>query len=204
MDSLSEIRRETGRRGHPPIPSVEPAAALPRAFPRILAIDYAKHTGWAVGSAEMMRVDAYGLWNLESRVADLHANIQGACVKWNVVAIAYEDATFGSHQAHVQSMHNELRGIVKLVAAERGLPSRGYNPMTIKKFATGNGRAKKPQMIRACRSLLGIDTDSDDVADACFIYALAQAEWANTGRLETPVSKKTKHRRQQKKERRLF
>jgi|GEM_PF-5559580 len=49
------------------------------------------------------------------------------------------------------------------------------NPTALKKFATGNGRAKKPQMIRAAATLLGVNTTDDNIADACFV--LDAFEW---------------------------
>lgn len=115
-----------------------------------------------------------------------------------VCYIAYEDATFGSHNSSVQAMHNEVRGIVKMVAAEWKIPTLGINPMTLKKFATGNGRAPKVQMIRAAKTMLGVATNDDNVADALFIV-----EFARQNR-EVPLEKRVRKPRKKSPQRRLF
>lgn len=50
-------------------------------------------------------------------------------------------------------------------AEERGIPRFDYQPSTIKKFMTGNGYAKKPEMVRAAR-LRGHNVTNDHEADA--------------------------------------
>lgn len=114
--------------------------------------------------------------------------------------IAAEDASFGSPNPSIQAMHNELRAIVFMVAAERGIDVKMFHPSTIKLFATGNGRAKKPDMIRACREKLGIISDSDDEVDACWILELAKRPdcWPK------PQPTKAAVRKMRKKEPRLF
>lgn len=87
--------------------------------------------------------------------------------------IAAEDASFGSHNPSVQASHNELLGIIKLVAAESNIEVRLFNPMTIKVFATGSGRADKKQMMRAAKTHYGLEIHDDNVADALFIRELA-------------------------------
>jgi len=80
--------------------------------------------------------------------------------------IGVEDASFGSHNPKVQAMHNELIAIVKLCAAEWEVPVYAWKPNSLKKWLTGHGRADKKQMIHAVKSLFGIETDDDNIADA--------------------------------------
>lgn len=114
--------------------------------------------------------------------------------------IAAEDASFGSPNPSIQAMHNELRAVIYLVAAERELTVKMFHPSTIKLFATGRGRAKKPDMIRACREKLGIVSDSDDEVDAIWIMELAKRPdcWPK------PKPTKAAVRKMRKKEPRLF
>ncbi len=111
--------------------------------------------------------------------------------------LGFEDASFGSNNANTAAMHNEIRGCVKLVAAELNIPAVPVNPASLKSWACGNGRAKKPQMIAALKTLLGIETTDHNEADAIWI-----AEYVRQG----IVVAKTKPRRSKrpKKAERLF
>ena len=108
----------------------------------------------------------------------------GSKVSWHrgIDLIAYEDAGFAAKgQQRTAAFHSELRGAIKAVAAELNVPTLAVNPMTLKKFATGYGHAKKVQMIAACKTILGIDTRDDNEADALWILTYARAykpEWA--------------------------
>lgn len=146
---------------------------------RILALDPATRCGWAYTDGEQT---VYGVWDLgisgsehagkrlvrlRDRLLDLHE-------RHGIDRIAYEAASFGSHNPNTQAFHNELAGIIRMVAADLGVPAVPYPIGTIKKFATGSGVAKKPQMVRACKTILGIETEDDNVADALFVLELAK------------------------------
>lgn len=66
-----------------------------------------------------------------------------------------------------------LRGAVHMAGAALGVPVIVVAPSSLKLFATGNGRAKKPDMIHAVERHLGIVTTDDNIADALMIL-----EWA--------------------------
>lgn len=144
----------------------------------ILALDPAKLTGWAYWDGKPA---GHGTWDLsmegpENRCSRLLMFVKTLALHARIDMIAYEDATFGSHNPHVQSMHNELRGVIKLAASDLHVSAVAYQIGTIKKFATGNGRASKPQMIAAAKTLLGIETMDDNIADALFILELAKQD----------------------------
>ena len=148
---------------------------------RILAIDPATRTGWAWGDGTRT---VYGVWELpvELRFAVLRKGIEDTAWTRGIDLIAYEDAGFAAkYQRRTAAFHSELRGVIKAVATEMHVPTLAVNPMTLKKFATGYGHAKKPQMIAACKTILKIDTDDGDEADALWILTYARAykpEWA--------------------------
>ena len=155
----------------------------------ILALDPANVTGVAMSNGAQT---VYCRWELkekhkpnEHRLLVLYTRVRQAIEDNGVELIAFEEASFGSVNRNTQAMHNELRGIIKLAAAEAGLKTVGYHPTAIKKFATGDGRAGKPQMIRAAKTLLGLDTDDDNIADAAFILAMAQQDY---GRIRPATS----------------
>jgi Holliday junction resolvasome RuvABC endonuclease subunit len=54
-----------------------------------------------------------------------------------------------------------LRGILMAQAAFYGIPLATYSPLTLKKWATGTGKAEKPAMLAAARKLAG----GEDLAD---------------------------------------
>ena len=79
----------------------------------------------------------------------------------------------------------EARGIVLLVAAERGLPVYEYSPNEIKKCLTGYGSANKTQVEEMVRVHLGLEKKPkpDDAADALavaitcnFLYQTKEAD----------------------------
>lgn len=173
----------------------------------ILALDPANVTGAALSNGTQT---VYCRWELvephkpnEHRLLVLYNRVRQAIEDNGVELIAFEEASFGSINPDVQAKHNELRGIIKLAAAEAGVKTVGYHPTTIKKFATGDGRAGKPQMIRAAETLLGLDTDDDNIADAAFILAMAQQGYGLTRPATSPSSAK-KGRRQKPAEPKLF
>ena len=77
-----------------------------------------------------------------------------------------------SHQ--VIEFHGRLRGAVEIFAFRHKMPVRLFNPATIKKFITGSGRAKKPQVIRAVELYLKKAPRNDNEADAAALLSLAE------------------------------
>lgn len=145
---------------------------------RILAIDPATLCGFAHSNGH------HGVWSLGEasegqgrRLIRLRSLIHGAAKMWGIDRIAAEAASFGSKFASTQQFHNELRGVMRLVAAEIGAEFYELKPTTIKKFATGSGRAEKQQMIAACKRLLGIEARDSNEADALFILEAAKQNY---------------------------
>lgn len=146
---------------------------------RILALDPAATCGYAHSCGE------YGVWHLTSRTDDhpgkrlqrMRQYLLAAKTDWGYDVIAFEDATFGSHHAATQALHNRLAGVIELTAEQLGVSLLPVNPATLKKFATGNGRAKKYQMIGAAKMILGIETLSDDVADALWVLEFCKQHY---------------------------
>lgn len=76
-----------------------------------------------------------------------------------------------------------------------------YAPTTIKKFATGDGRASKEQMQRAYRTQFKSNPIDDNEADARFVLEMARQ--GIPGRHQKKAAAR-KIRKQSKKEPRLF
>jgi Holliday junction resolvasome RuvABC endonuclease subunit len=61
--------------------------------------------------------------------------------------------------------------LVRSMMADYGLPWVEVRPSTLKKWTTGKGNAKKPDMAIAVKQKWGFNSPSDDIVDA---FALAQ------------------------------
>jgi hypothetical protein len=61
-------------------------------------------------------------------------------------------------------MASGLRGILYCNAAHHGIPIVCYSPSTLKKWATGSGKAEKPAMVARARLLEGGEDLTDDNA----------------------------------------
>ena len=172
----------------------------------ILALDPAATTGWATWDGKKTR---YGVWHLtlpseptERRLTALRKHILDEASFIKIGLVAFEGASFGSKNRNTRAMHNELRGIIKLTAQEIGAEAAEFNPRSLKKFATGSGKASKAQMVRAARLLLSVDITDDNIADALFI--LKMAKQYGTSPLETSKLARRTIKRKRKKEPRLF
>lgn len=169
----------------------------------ILALDPAGNTGWAHSNGQ------FGTWplsagkaSLEQQHAYLERYLERAIETMGCEMLATENAGFGSHNPEVQARHNERLGVIRLVAARRKIEMHAFNPGTIKLFATGNGKAKKPQMVAAVKRHFGITVTSDDEADAICILELAKRPdcWASSspakkqGKRATATSKSGKRK----------
>jgi len=165
---------------------------------KILAIDPGNNCGYCWLGGTKRR---YGCWALVrkdehegGRLLRLREYMHKAADAWGIDRIAYEESSLGAGgrkhgiQWPTVVLHNQLRGIVLLVAAEIGAEALPVNPMTLKKWATGNGRAKKPDMIRAAATHYGVETEDDNVADAVLLAGFA--------RQNLPGAAKRKRKRQ--------
>ena len=70
--------------------------------------------------------------------------------KYGIRQVVAEDVNVNNHFVDMRKL-SEFRGILLEVCDELNLPEPVFlNVMSIKKYATGNGRATKLDMIRAC------------------------------------------------------
>lgn len=68
----------------------------------------------------------------------------------------------------------EVTGIMKmLINFKWGIPFANFSPSSIKAYATGHGRARKPDMARALKAEHGLVFKTDDETDAFYIGQLA-------------------------------
>lgn len=144
---------------------------------RVLALDPATNMGWAYNTDD----DGvrFGVVSLEG--VDVAARLESLfdlIVSTDFDVIAYEDAPKGAGRGKIQSaaFANQVQAIILLGARKIGAKAVPVNPGTVKKFATGHGKADKATMVRAANCLLGpkyrfpwIDDKQHDAADALWV-----------------------------------
>ena len=149
----------------------------------ILGCDPAAKFGWAHSCGER------GVWLITEkgdehpgrRLERLRVRLFETKRRCGIDVLASEDASFGSPNPNVQALHNELRGMLKLTAAEWDIPVLFFKPAALKKWLTGYGKADKQAMIRFVESLFGVVTDDDNVADAVAVMEMAKQMVLNKG-----------------------
>jgi peptide chain release factor 1 len=75
----------------------------------------------------------------------------------------------------IESMNAFITGIQRYCAAHP-VEFKAYSPGEIKKYATGKGNAKKPEMIDWFKSQTGKEPDTDDESDAYALLRLVMNE----------------------------
>lgn len=143
---------------------------------KTLALDPAANCGFSHSDGRV------GVWKLASetdshpgsRVDRFFGLLSRAYAEWGFERIAYENASFGSNNLHTGAMHNELAGVIKLFTKQKNIGLLAVNPSALKKFATGNGKAKKNQMIAAAKLMLGYQGSDDNEADALWVLEFAK------------------------------
>lgn len=87
---------------------------------------------------------------------------------WVIKDIAMEGTVLASQSALVLG---ELSATVKLTLWEKSILPLQIPPMTLKKYATGKGTAKKQEMLLQIYKRWGVEFNDDNAADA---YSLAR------------------------------
>nr|DAP98292.1 MAG TPA: RuvC [Bacteriophage sp.] len=138
---------------------------------QVLGLDIATHTGF-------YSVHESGTWNFTESKRRNGNKMHGAfrvmllsfIRRYGIRRIVAEDVSVNRHFYDMRRLA-ELRGILLEVCDTFNLAEPEFvNPATLKKFATGDGRADKAAMIRACREKYRYEPVDDNAADACHLY----------------------------------
>lgn len=160
----------------------------------ILALDLGTKTGFATSRGEVNTID---MTNAKCKLTALRGFILKVHANEPITLIAVEQASMGAFHGGkkvrfgAMAFFDGMLAIVKQLATEIGAMVLEINPLTLKKFATGSGRAKKPDMIRACALQFGLQNLTGDEADARMALAYAE-QW-----LKRPEEFRTKKQRNQ-------
>lgn len=138
---------------------------------QVLGLDIATMCGYYC-------VHEQGAWNFyESKARNdnkqhkaFRDTLIGFIRKYGIRQVAAEDVNVNNHFTDMRKL-SEFRGILLEVCDELDLPEPVFlNVASIKKFATGNGRATKLDMINACVDKYRYRPGTDDEADAFWVY----------------------------------
>lgn len=122
--------------------------------------------------------------DVSARLREIHAAVVRLLEQHEPDAVAVE-SVFSALNKRTALKLSEVRGVVLLAAAERGIPVHSYSPREVKSAVAGYGNADKLQMQQMVRVLLDMrgaagELPGSDAADAlavalCHIYS-AQAQ----------------------------
>ena len=149
---------------------------------RILAIDAASRTGWATLNNGILECGMQHFQRRKGRKTkeDEHEGVQFSRFEiwfWRLLGDLDPDYVFYEQPAGGIGGATALKCIgwkVLMMAccARKGIPMEGFAAGTLKKYATGSGRAEKPEMIHAVnQKFRGLDITDDNIADAVHVLA---------------------------------
>jgi len=142
---------------------------------KILTFDLATNTGFASGEPEWLPTfgshkfaptgDDYGKWQANAR-----SFFERTLTIEQPEFVAYEQPSlFGTTQPATVIKLCSLVTTLEEVCRYRGVRVRQVNPSQLKKFWTGRGNAKKPEMVKAAWKF-GFRVQNDDEADAVAMW----------------------------------
>lgn len=148
---------------------------------KILALDLASKTGWALivaGAVQESGVQDFTKRRGESNgILFLRARkwLSETCAMTIPDLIAYEQAHFRGGAATEICVGLQTRA--QEIAAERGIESVPIPTITLKKWATGSGKGDKAAMIVQAAYLLGRQPLDDNEADAVLLGLKAASDF---------------------------
>lgn len=150
---------------------------------RVLGVDPATAgaTGYGViesdgRSSRMLRFGALratrkGPNHFPERLCEIHTILCQLIDEYNVQVVAVE-SVFTALNMKTALRLSEVRGVILLAAAQRGIPVYSYSPREVKSCVAGYGHAGKEQMQLMVRALLGM-SETPEPADAADALAVA-------------------------------
>ena len=149
----------------------------------ILALDTAQKTGWCIYDTKEKRVIESGVQDMTKRRGESNGLLFLRFRAWmkTITGFLPRPGLIAYEQAHMRGSGTEicigLTSIVQEVATKIGIETAPVHTGTLKKFATGSGNAKKPEMKAAAEKILGRPPIDDNEADAVHVAMWAAREY---------------------------
>jgi crossover junction endodeoxyribonuclease RuvC len=106
------------------------------------------------------------------RVHSLAIGVGSVIEEWSPRFVFIEGYAYGNKFTLVSCV--EIGSAIRMELYRRKIPWFDVQPSTLKKWTTGSGNAKKPDMARAVDQRWKFTSESEDVVDS---YALAKFGW---------------------------
>jgi len=147
-----------------------------RKIKKILGIDPGiANTGYGVVEAHANRLVSRGFGNIrtspktasELRLKQIYDTVTHLITKFAIESVVLEDIFFNKNISSAFAV-GEVKGIVKLAAANADCPVTVYTPTQVKQAVVGYGKATKSQMEKMTQALLKLKEPPrpDHAADA--------------------------------------
>lgn len=114
----------------------------------------------------------------EERIEFVRKKVDSTIRKFDVGLACVEGYSFASKGSSMTDLA-EMRGVILNCLHRGGVAYEIIQPPTLKKLATGDGRAEKPEMIAQAQEQWPGCPDEDNVADAYFLAAEAHRRYLN-------------------------
>lgn len=105
------------------------------------------------------------------RLREIHARV-AALIDEHAPDVVALESVFSALNVRTALLLSEVRGVILLAAAERGIPVHSYSPREVKSSVAGYGHASKEQVQQMVRAELGLATPPQP-ADASDALAVA-------------------------------
>jgi crossover junction endodeoxyribonuclease RuvC len=118
-----------------------------------------------------LRATRKGPEHFPDRLREIHSLVEQLIEEFQPHGVAVE-SVFTALNIKTALKLAEVRGVVLLAAAQRGIPVCSYSPREVKASVAGYGQAGKEQMQLMVRALLGM-SETPEPADAADALAVA-------------------------------
>ena len=147
---------------------------------KILALDLGTKTGWAFGDAKDIKRVYSGVQDFSLKRGESSGMRLLSFDKWVYEMLAkHKPEMVGYEMPHQRGGHATqlllgMLGILHVACTKAGIEYSSVHSATLKKFATGSGRASKEQMVSLATVKFKRKIIDDNEADALHILAWAQ------------------------------
>jgi crossover junction endodeoxyribonuclease RuvC len=114
------------------------------------------------------RLDTVPQTSEPSRLANLYELVADVLLRYAPDIVAVEQLFFSTNRLTAMRV-SEARGVILCAIARDGRPVAEYTPTQVKEAVCGYGAAHKQQVVRMTKRLLALESNADDVADACAV-----------------------------------